>query len=152
MLNILQKCLEAIVSSLVVAIVVIVCIQVFSRYTMEQPFVWSEEFITLSYQWLSLLGSALAVRYRAHFGVDIAVRYLGVKSKIKVDILGHIIIWIMGLFMMFYGYKVVINSWVQMYPTLPWSYGVGYSVVPIAGLLFWLMDLIVLKEKNFFNN
>jgi len=146
-LKLLEKSLETIVATLVVAIVLIISMQVFYRYIIQEPIAWSEEFVTLCYQWLSLLGAALAVRHRAHFGVDIAIRFIGPNSKQRLLALNHIVIWILGFFMLFYGIKVVINSWSQMYPTLPWSYGVGYSVVPLAGFLFLFMDLIVLKEN-----
>jgi hypothetical protein len=35
-----------------------------------------------------------------------------------------------------------------MYPTLPFSVGTGYSVVPISGVLFLLMDSMVFADRR----
>ena len=64
-----------------VAICALVAAQVIWRYAVKEPIVWSEEFTTVCYQWLSYLGAALAVRYRAHYGVDLLVRFLGARLR-----------------------------------------------------------------------
>ena len=46
------------------------------------------------------------------------------------------------------GWRIVESSWLQMYPTLPFSVGTGYLVLPIAGVLFVLMDCAVFKERR----
>ena len=144
----LEQALRFAVGGLVAAITVLVAAQVVFRYAVKEPIVWSEEFTTLCYQWLSYLGAALAVRYRAHYGVDFVVRFLGPRWKAPLEWLEHAVVWLIALFMLFYGWRIVESSWVQMYPTLPFSVGVGYLVLPIAGALFILMDLPVMLERR----
>jgi TRAP-type transport system small permease protein len=144
----LEKLLRIAVAALVVTIVVMVAAQVIFRYAVKEPIVWSEEFTTLCYQWLSFLGAALAVRYRAHFGVDFVVRLLDPRWKRPLEWLEHGVIWLLALFMVVYGWRIVESSWVQMYPTLPFSVGTGYLVLPISGVLFVLMDWPVLLERR----
>jgi TRAP-type transport system small permease protein len=143
-----EQALRIVVAALVVTIAVMVTAQVVFRYAVQAPIVWSEEFTTLCYQWLSYLGAALAVRYRAHFGVDFVVRFLGAGWKRWLEWLEHAVVWSLGAFMVVYGWRIVESSWVQMYPTLPFSVGAGYLVLPIAGVLFMLMDLPVLLERR----
>jgi TRAP-type C4-dicarboxylate transport system permease small subunit len=147
-LSLVEKALRTAVATLVVTIVVMVGAQVVFRYAVKAPIVWSEEFTTLCYQWLSFLGAALAVRYRAHFGVDFAVRHLGPTWQARLAWLGHVVVWLLGIFMIFYGWRIVESSAVQMYPTLPWSVGTGYAIVPITGVLFLLMDLAVIADRR----
>jgi TRAP-type transport system small permease protein len=144
----LEKLLRIAVAALVVTIVVMVAAQVVFRYAVKEPIVWSEEFTTLCYQWLSFLGAALAVRYRAHFGIDFVVRLLGPRWKTSLEWLEHVVVWLMAGFMVLYGWRIVESSAVQMYPTLPFSVGTGYLVLPIAGVLFALMDCAVLLERR----
>lgn len=125
-----------------------VAAQVVFRYAVQEPIVWSEEFTTLCYQWLSYLGAALAVRYRAHYGVDLFVRLLGARWKSALEWLEHAVVWSLGAFMVVYGWRIVESSALQMYPTLPFSVGTGYLVLPIAGVLFILMDFPVLWERQ----
>ena len=144
----LEKALRAIVAALVATIAVMVAAQVVFRYAVQEPNVWSEEFTTLCYQWLSYLGAALAVRYRAHYGVDLVVRFLGPRWKRLLEWLDHAVVWSLAIFMVVYGWRIVESSALQMYPTLPFSVGTGYLVLPIAGVLFMLMDLPVLRERR----
>lgn len=147
-LGALEKLLRVVVGALVLAIVVLVGAQVVFRYAVEAPIVWSEEFTTLCYQWLSYLGAALAVRYRAHFGVDFVVRLLGPRFRTSLEWLEHAVVWLLALFMVVYGWRIVESSALQMYPTLPFSVGTGYLILPITGVLFILMDWAVWLERR----
>lgn len=143
----IEQALRAVVAALVVTIAVLVAAQVVFRYAVQQPIVWSEEFTTLCYQWLSYLGAALAVRYRAHYGVDLVVRLLGPRWRGALEWLEHAVVWSLAAFLVVYGWRIVESSALQMYPTLPFSVGTGYLVLPIAGVLFVLMDLPVMLER-----
>ncbi len=147
-MGLVEQLLRVTVAALVVTIVVMVAAQVIFRYAVKQPIVWSEEFTTLCYQWLSFLGAALAVRYRAHFGVDFFTRLLGAGSKTPLAWLEHAVVWLLALFMIVYGARIVESSALQMYPTLPFSVGTGYLILPISGLLFILMDWAALLERR----
>jgi TRAP-type C4-dicarboxylate transport system permease small subunit len=144
----LEQGLRVAVGALVATIAVMVAAQVVFRYAVKEPIVWSEEFTTLCYQWLSYLGAALAVRYRAHYGVDFVVRFLGPRWKAPLEWLEHAVVWLLALFMLVYGWRIVQSSALQMYPTLPFSVGAGYLVLPISGALFIVMDLPVLLERR----
>ena len=147
-LQVLEQALRWVVAALVAAICVMVAAQVIYRYAVKEPIVWSEEFTTLCYQWLSYLGAALAVRYRAHYGVDFLVRFFGPRLRRALEWLEHGVVWALAAFMVFYGWRIVESSWLQMYPTLPFSVGTGYLVLPIAGVLFALMDCAVFLERR----
>jgi TRAP-type C4-dicarboxylate transport system permease small subunit len=147
-LGIVERLLRISVAALVVTIVVMVAAQVIFRYAVQEPIVWSEEFTTLCYQWLSFLGAALAVRYRAHFGVDFFVRLLHPGSKTPLIWLGHAVVWLLAVFMIVFGALIVENSAEQMYPTLPFSVGTGYLILPISGVLFLLMDWAALLDRR----
>jgi len=147
-LRLAEQALRWTVAALVVTICVLVAAQVVWRYAVKEPIVWSEEFTTVCYQWLSYLGAALAVRYRAHYGVDLLVRFLGPRARRALEWLEHAVVWSLGAFMIVYGWRIVESSALQMYPTLPFSVGSGYLVLPIAGVLFMLMDLPVMLERR----
>jgi TRAP-type C4-dicarboxylate transport system permease small subunit len=143
-----ERLLRFAVAGLVAIIVVMVAAQVVFRYAVKEPIVWSEEFTTLCYQWLSYLGAALAVRYRAHFGVDFVVRHFGPGWEVPLAWLGRAVVWLLGLFMIVYGLRIVESSAAQMYPTLPFSVGTGYLILPIAGCLVLLMDWAALLDAR----
>ncbi|MSQ20941.1 MAG: TRAP transporter small permease [Betaproteobacteria bacterium] len=146
-LGAIEAGLRVAVGMLVVMIVVLVGAQVVFRYVFKTPIVWSEEFTTLCYQWVSFLGAALAVRYRAHFGVDFVARHLE-RWSTWLTWVGHFVVTLIALFMIFYGFRIVESSWAQMYPTLGFSVGTGYIILPIAGVLFILMDFAVMLDRR----
>ena len=49
-----------------------VALQVFTRFVLHAPFIWSEELARFLFFWVVLLGSALSVKKRRHFVIDIA--------------------------------------------------------------------------------
>lgn len=147
-LGAVEMLLRFTVAAFVVAIVLLVSAQILFRYAFAAPIVWSEEATTLCYQWLSYLGAALAVRYRGHFGVDFIARHLHARWGPQLERLGHVVVWAVGLFMIFYGARIVQESAAQAYPTLPFAVGTGYLILPIAGVLFLLMDLALLLDKD----
>ncbi len=147
-LHLVERLLRVVVGALILLIIIMVAAQVLFRYAFASPIVWSEEFTTLCYQWVSYLGAALAVRYRGHFGVDFVSRNLGTGWHTPLKWLGHAITWIIGLFMIVYGLRIVEASAAQMFPTLGFSVGTGYLVLPIAGVLFLLMDIAVMRDRS----
>ena len=148
LLSLAERSLRYAVASLVGAIVVLVTLQVLFRYALEAPLVWSEELTTLSYQWVSYLGAALAVRHRGHYGIDLMVRSLSSAWRGRLRWIEHAVITMLGLFMVIFGASLAVSTAGQSYPTLGFSVGLGYLVLPVSGALFLLMELAVLLDRG----
>jgi len=88
------------------------------------------------------------MRYRPHFATAFVLRLLAPSWKTTHERIEHVVVWLIALFMVVYGWRIVESSALQMYPTLPFSVGTGYLVLPIAGVLFVLMDWAVLLERR----
>ena len=61
--------------AMVGAITVVTFLQVFTRYVMSDPLIWTEELARYLFVWITLVGGAAAVRSRGHFGLDILRRF-----------------------------------------------------------------------------
>jgi TRAP-type C4-dicarboxylate transport system permease small subunit len=142
-LALLETALRAALALLVAAIAVLVTLQVTFRYAVKAPLVWSEELTTLCYQWASFLGAALAVRYRGHYGVDFLARHLSPNLRPALEWIGHAVVWLVGLFLLVFGARLAQSTAGQTYPTLGFSVGLGYMILPVSGALFLLMDVAV---------
>ena len=57
--NILNKILNALAGISFIAMVVLTCWQVFTRYVLQNPSSWSEELVSYLFAWASLLGASL---------------------------------------------------------------------------------------------
>lgn len=58
----------------------VVALQVFTRFVLHAPFIWSEELARFLFFWVVLLGSSLSVKHRRHFVIDVGI---GSKSAKK---------------------------------------------------------------------
>ena len=60
----------------------VVALQVFTRFVLHAPFIWSEELARFLFFWVVLLGSSMSVRQRRHFVIDITMgRTSGKRGK-----------------------------------------------------------------------
>lgn len=82
---------EIVASLLFVVTLVLVIINVLTRYVFHTGIPWAEEMATSCFVWTAFIGSAACYKMRAHVGVDIVVNKLPLKVqnvvKIVVDIL-----------------------------------------------------------------
>ena len=51
----------------------VVSLQVFTRFVLHTPLIWSEEVARFLFFWVVLLGSAMSVKTRRHFILDIGI-------------------------------------------------------------------------------
>lgn len=73
-LTILAKVHGAVAVVLFTLLTMVVSLQVFTRFVLETPAIWSEEVARFLFFWTVLLGAAQAVRSRRHFVIDIYPR------------------------------------------------------------------------------
>jgi TRAP-type C4-dicarboxylate transport system permease small subunit len=55
------------------ALTAVVALQVLTRFVLHVPVIWSEEAARFLFFWVVLLGSALSVRTRRHFVIDVTM-------------------------------------------------------------------------------
>ena len=73
--------IEKLLPLLMLAIVLIVCWQVLSRYLLHSPSSISEEIARFLLIWISLIGAVYCYRTKAHLGLDILTNKLAEKQQ-----------------------------------------------------------------------
>jgi TRAP-type C4-dicarboxylate transport system permease small subunit len=63
-------------SALLSVMVVLTVTQVLMRYVFRAPLIWSDELATYSFIWTSMIGAAIAVQARGHYGLELLVTAL----------------------------------------------------------------------------
>jgi TRAP-type C4-dicarboxylate transport system permease small subunit len=66
----LMKPLEAASAALLVVIVVLLLTGVVARYVFTLPVVWIDEIVSLSFLWLAMLGSVIAMHRNEHLRLN----------------------------------------------------------------------------------
>lgn len=59
--------------ALFAGLTLVVALQVFTRFVLHAPFIWSEELARFLFFWVVLLGSSMSVRQRRHFVIDVTL-------------------------------------------------------------------------------
>ena len=122
--------------------------QVFTRFVIKNPSSWTEELAIFLLIWIGLLGSAVALKYKAHLGIDIIVSRL---SPAKQKAVGLFVCACIAFFciavLLFGGIKLVavvlMNN--QLSPALQIKMGYVYLALPISGIfmLIYTIELAV---------
>lgn len=123
-----------------------VTLQIVSRYSSLVPtFMWTEEAARFCLVWIIMLGSAVAVRLRAHFDIDLLpqpkTRAGQVVSRLVVDLVvagfGAAFLWIGA------GYTADARFEVSEITEMPMIYMYAAFPMAAAGWLLFLGEQIV---------
>ena len=142
--SIVQKTLEYSLVVLISLIVLLILVQVVSRYLIQLPFVGLEELARLLFVWACFMGTSLGVIRSRHISIDIVVRILPDKYKTAAQFVTSLIILVISLVMVIYGTQFVIKKW--MFPdystALYYPRSLFYVPVPISGLIIFIYTAI----------
>lgn len=79
--RIVNRIEDGLILTLLMVVVVSVFLQVFFRYVLQDPLSWSEELARSCLIWLTFIGSALAIRAKGHFVLEIVTSRLPRKTR-----------------------------------------------------------------------
>jgi TRAP-type transport system small permease protein len=120
--------------------------QVFARYILSSPLVWSEEIVRYSMIWIVLLGTVIALRKGLLVSVEIVLHLVPAKVKKVMEAL-VVILNIVFLFILIkYGMTLIELTGGQKVGALDLSVGVIYWSVPVAGVIGIINALVVFIE------
>lgn len=134
--------LKIICALLAGSLTIVIFLQVFYRFILRAPLVWSEEMALFLFQWSVFMGAALAVRQRGHFGLDIFVRKLPEKLVKGLDKFGQLIIFFLSIALVIFGYQLSQMTMIQTYPTLEFPVGYCYIGIPVSGAIMAIFAII----------
>ena len=130
-----------------------VIVQVFTRYALNDPAIFTEEASRISIIWLSLLGTAYACGRLEHMA------YTMLPDKLDGDrLLAHmrslaLIVLFFALTVMLYGGgRLVLRAlqFDQRSATLALPMGYVYLCIPVSGLLIVFYELLILARPQCF--
>ena len=130
-----------------IAMVLIVCWQVFTRYIMNNPSTWTDELVSYLFAWASLFGACLVTGERGHMSIPVVVERFSANGQKVLAILSELIAMIFSLSILFYGgVRITSLAMGQLTSSLGVPVGIFYLILPIAGILNGLYALINIVE------
>jgi len=160
----LVKWVDAALSWLLITLTVVMVLdvswQVFTRFILKDPSSFTEELATFLLIWIGLLGSAYALRQKAHLGIDILTIKMKPETRYIWEFLIYSVVIIFSVLVLIWGGIRLVNITLylnQISAALRVKMGYVYSVVPITGFLmifysmFFIADAYKHLKKNRFD-
>jgi TRAP-type C4-dicarboxylate transport system permease small subunit len=134
--KVLDKFTVLVTSSLMLIMVLVAIWQVFTRYALNSPSTFSEEFLRYSLIWVSMLGAAYVFGKKGHLAVEFLVRKLPRNLNYVVNIIIELVlIAFSATVMVLGGTKAVIMTMGQTSGALGIPVGFVYLSLPLSGVL-----------------
>ena len=118
------------------AMVILTCWQVLTRYVLQNPSTWSEELVGYLFAWMSLLGASLVTCERGHMNIPIIVERFSEPIQKLLNCLGEVIAFLFSaIILVFGGAQITTLAMGQMTSSLGVPIGIFYIVLPLCGVL-----------------
>jgi TRAP-type C4-dicarboxylate transport system permease small subunit len=152
LLNGLNRVLQVLAALMLLAIVLIVLSNVFFRYFLHIGLGWTEEASRFLQIGMTFVAAAIAVKQWGHFQLLVIRNYLPRKYHRFFQYFSVTVVLLMSAILVRYGISIAEISWYQTSPTMDWSMGYLYLMVPVCGAIMFVFALEhlfnLLKGKN----
>ena len=130
----------------VFAFVCVISLQVILRNIFHMPLIWANDVSVILFVWAVFFGSAIAVRCRQHFVLDIVPPRFE-KINCVLDIIGGLSGFVFFLFLVIYGYDYTIMGLRRLSPSLNIPQAYFFACIPISGLfMLWFNSGIFVSD------
>lgn len=122
---------------------------VISRYVFSASFSFSEEITTYLFVLLSLLGTSIAAKRRAHLGLTIITDVVSPKVRKVLHVIGYLFAVAFMALIVWYGIQMVLSQMrlQQVTANMQWPEWIFGSFVPIGALFALIRFVQVLIEE-----
>jgi TRAP-type C4-dicarboxylate transport system permease small subunit len=141
--------LKFLIVVLLTGIVLVVSMQVFSRFVLGSSSSITEELARFLLIWIGLFGGAYGYHTNAHLGLDIVTNTLKAAPKLLVSMLAHGLIMGFAIVVMVVGgislVRLTLDP-VQISAAMQIKMAYVYLAIPVSGLLIVFFSVIKLSE------
>ncbi|OPZ63333.1 MAG: Sialic acid TRAP transporter permease protein SiaT [Firmicutes bacterium ADurb.Bin506] len=131
----LERLTETLLVIAMLALIFCTGAQVVGRFILKVPFMWTEEGSRYCFIWIALLGTAIGVRDKSHFVIDLLSSVLPRGPKLALEVFVHIIMWIVALVLLIAGFQYAQRASIMRSASMGMSMVYVYGSAPLSGLL-----------------
>lgn len=138
--TLIEHCLLVIISTLLAVMVVLMLWQVFTRYFLATPALFTEESLRFIMIWTGLLGTAYCFGTRQHLALELLPSMAPPPVRRALGVFnGLVTIGFAVATMFFGGWKASVSAMQQLSPIMQIPIGYVYLVLPIAAVLIVIL-------------
>ncbi len=134
--------LEGVAAALTLGITLLLLAGVISRYVFGLPLVWSEEVVSISFIWLTMLGSAIALHRQEHLRLNLFVDLLPERARRFANALAQVLVLTLVGVLLRPAYEYAQDEWFIKTPALDLPNTVRVGSITVGLLLMLLMVLV----------
>lgn len=143
----LNKILSGAAALLLAFMSLLAVYQVFMRYVLKNPSTMSEDILSYSFVWLSLIATALVFGERDHMNLTFFLDKGSSYVKLLLSLISEILVMIIAFVVFVVGGKKFMNvGAIQVSPTLGITMDMVYLILPVTGVLIILFSIINIAE------
>lgn len=121
--------------------------QICTRYFFNSPSTISEELITYSFTWLSILSAAIVFGERGHLCMAFVYNQFKGKKRVYLDMLSEVLVIATAVLLLIYGgYVMAAENMNQLTASLGVNMGLMYAVLPLSGVLITVYGVLNLVK------
>lgn len=139
--NSIALILRWVLTIMVLALTLLILGQIFWRYILEAPFVWSEELSLMLMTWITFLGSALLLMRNEHLGIDFLVEKMPRSLSRAALLLGQVLILTFCLCVIYGAWILMEQTYNSITPGLQISVAWQYGGAFVGGILMALVAI-----------
>lgn len=124
---------------------------VYTRYVLNSAASWPEPAAVLLTIWLTFFGAAACYRLGVHMSVTVGVDLLPEKGRRACALLVEILMAVMAVYMVIYGFRLCEATWNNTIADFPWlSVGIVYAPIPFGGALtlFFIIERLAIGRPQ----
>lgn len=136
--------------ALMTVLIVTVSTDVFVRNVLRKPIIWSTEVALICFIWAIFIGSAIAVRHRRHYVVEVIPMHW-VKTNIALDIVADLASFALLYIMVISGINFTKMGMIRYTTSLALPQAVMYVAIPVCGFAMTLFNIeqLIFNIKRF---
>lgn len=123
---------------LMAALFVTLCLQVFTRYVLGTPLIWTEEAARYMFIALVFIGSAGAILDRSHLMIELGVEMLPARIRPVLVAMTDLLSLCLTVTITYWAVRAMLRVWDLPTPALRMPTGIIYAVVAVSTLLMSL--------------
>jgi len=145
--RLLNRWIEYLLFGLGFSMAVIVAVQVFFRYVLNQSLFWSEELARFMLVWLTFLGASVAYHRGVHPGIDMLYTRLPAAWQRLTAIFVHLVSIAFFVVMIVYGVQFSYFVRLQISPALYLPKWIIFAIIPVSGAILLVHALAFLLQE-----
>lgn len=137
---------EVLGAALVAVLCIVVVAEVVLRYVLAHPLSWTEEFATIVFIYVTMLGSSMALKRGEHFAVELLRTRVSPKAALFIRVMGLVIVALVSACLLWYGILFAVRNHGVTTPAMHWPRSIPYAAIPLGGALMMIRSLQLLAR------